>query len=109
MGVVGEREDVVGAQLVGAVPPLLLVDVEGGRRVEGVDAAVEVDIVDELVEVAVPLVGLRAEYANLRAGRRYCAAYSEHRANTTETNPVSTAECVSSRALVGRHEHVFRF
>eukprot|EP00964_Phaeocystis_antarctica_P031778 scaffold17968_cov66-Phaeocystis_antarctica.AAC.5 len=40
--------------LVAALPLLLLVCVAGGRRVEGVDAAVEVDVVDELVEVAVP-------------------------------------------------------
>ena len=44
---------------------------------------------------------LRVEYANFRARIRYCAAYSEHRVNT--------AEYVSSRALVGVQEHVFRF
>mmetsp|Transcript_4977 Transcript_4977/g.11401 ORF Transcript_4977/g.11401 Transcript_4977/m.11401 type:complete len:308 (+) Transcript_4977:2291-3214(+) len=56
--VVAERPDVVGAHLVAALPLLLLVCVAGGRRVEGVDAAVEVDVVDELVEVAVPVVGV---------------------------------------------------
>ena len=37
------------------------------------------------------VMGLRAEYANLRAGRRYCAACSEHRVNTTERKTVNAA------------------
>ena len=37
-------------------------------------------------------VDLRAEYADMRAGRRYCAAYSEHRVNTMNRNTVNTAE-----------------
>ena len=37
-------------------------------------------------------MGLRAEYADMRAGGRYCAASSEHRVNTTEKNTVNTVE-----------------
>ena len=33
---------------------------------------------------------LRVEYANFRARIRYCAAYSEHRVNTTDRNTVNT-------------------
>ena len=36
---------------------------------------------------------LEAEYANLGARIRYCAAYSEHGVNTTERKTVNTAEC----------------
>jgi len=35
---------------------------------------------------------LRAEYADVRAGRRSCAANSEHRVNTREASTVNTAE-----------------
>ena len=57
-------------------------------------------------------VPIRAEYASLGAGGRYCAAPSEHRVNTTGTIQeiqrssirVNTAEYVSSRALVGLQE-----
>ena len=35
---------------------------------------------------------LCAEYADMRAGRRYCAAYSEHGVSATERKTVSTTE-----------------
>ena len=51
---VGKREDVVGADLPLLLRLLeeLLVGVARRRAVEGVDGAVEVHVVDELVEVA---------------------------------------------------------
>ena len=45
-----------------------------------------------VLELHRPVPLLRVEYANFRAGIRCCAAYSEHRVNTTEKNTVNTAE-----------------
>ena len=54
--VVSKREDVVGASLVRPTPLLLLVGVERRRRVEHVDGAVHVHVMNELIEVAVPVL-----------------------------------------------------
>ena len=77
-------------------------------RAERVDESVDDEVGEEVVDLV-------AE-ANVRAGARYCAASSEHGVNTREKNRVNTAEygrrqlnTWSSRALVGRQEHVFRF
>ena len=79
-------------------PPLLRQRREAVRRVEA--------------EVRL----LRAEYANLRAGRRSCAAFPEHRVKTTDRETVTTAGNTAefngmrvSRVLVGMHESVFCF
>ena len=66
------------------------------------------------VVAILPRTSLRAEYANLRAGGRSRAEYSEQRVNTRGTTPAegsecrgtrpSTAEGASSRARVGVQE-----
>ena len=61
-------------------------------------------------------IGLRAEYADMRAGGRYvCRAFRAPREDNGEEYSErrrarsDTVECVSSRALAGRPDSVFRF
>eukprot|EP00965_Chrysotila_dentata_P236536 6201376-Pleurochrysis_carterae.AAC.1 len=58
MRIVAQREDIVGAYGVLTGVLLLLIGVQRRRRVEGVDAAVQVDVVDQLVQVSIPVVGV---------------------------------------------------
>ena len=59
-------------------------DLGAEERADAASAAVLLEVVPHPI--------LRVEYANIRARIRYCAAYSEHRVNTTEKNTVNTAE-----------------
>lgn len=58
VSVIGQRHDVVVAGLPRQIRLVLPLGVDGGRGVKGVDGAVEVDVVDELVEVVVPVGGV---------------------------------------------------
>ena len=85
------------------------------REAETVNAA-EYDRIHSGIRCRDRNVPIRAEYASLGAGRRSCAASSEHRVNTREAETVSAAEydrmqwiTLRSRGLVGRQEHIFRF